>query len=253
VNCTGSRSTRTTFASGRSSTNSSYGSRQPRRLGGRSYSSAIEGTSPSATGSCSIYFARTSCGCISQRGDVDWPRRSLRESTRAGLDWIVLGPGNEIEFATERARSLLGAFLGDSVGSRVPEPVEAWMRREATRLATGEMPTERVEPLTVEREGRRLVIRWTGRLLLLTEPNSPTSEIDDRLTPREREVLGLVRVGMSNAEIAAALSLANGTVRRHLQNVYAKLGVGSRTAAIARHSGGSALPAADQELCANGR
>jgi ATP/maltotriose-dependent transcriptional regulator MalT len=109
------------------------------------------------------------------------------------------------------------------------------------------VPPERVEPLTVEREGRRLVIRYTGQLLLLTEPNTPTSEIDDRLTRREREVLALVRVGMSNAEIAAALSLANGTVRRHLQNVYAKLGVGSRTAAIARTSRGSALPAASQE------
>ena len=54
------------------------------------------------------------------------------------------------------------------------------------------------------------------------------------LTPREREILAWVARGKTNREIAAVLYLAPGTVGKHLDNVYAKLGVGSRAAAVAR-------------------
>ncbi|MGH3473859.1 MAG: LuxR C-terminal-related transcriptional regulator [Aeromicrobium sp.] len=51
------------------------------------------------------------------------------------------------------------------------------------------------------------------------------------LSAREREVLRLVATGKSNREIAAVLVLSQHTVARHLQNIYTKLGVSSRTAA----------------------
>jgi DNA-binding CsgD family transcriptional regulator len=57
------------------------------------------------------------------------------------------------------------------------------------------------------------------------------------LTAREREVLAWVARGKTNAEIARLLWLAPGTVRKHLENVYAKLGVSTRTAAVARFLG----------------
>ena len=53
------------------------------------------------------------------------------------------------------------------------------------------------------------------------------------LTGREAEVLAGVATGASNREVAAALFISEATVRRHLANIYAKLGVGSRTAAAA--------------------
>ncbi len=53
------------------------------------------------------------------------------------------------------------------------------------------------------------------------------------LSPRELEVLRLVAAGRSNPEIAAALVLSGKTVSRHLSNIFAKLDVGSRTAAAA--------------------
>ncbi|MQA28196.1 MAG: helix-turn-helix transcriptional regulator, partial [Micromonosporaceae bacterium] len=53
------------------------------------------------------------------------------------------------------------------------------------------------------------------------------------LSPREIEVLRLVAAGNSNPEIAAALVLSEKTVARHLSNIFAKLDVGSRTAAAA--------------------
>ena len=51
------------------------------------------------------------------------------------------------------------------------------------------------------------------------------------LTARELEVLRVLAAGKSNREIAGALIISERTVARHLQNIFAKLGVSSRTAA----------------------
>jgi ATP/maltotriose-dependent transcriptional regulator MalT len=53
------------------------------------------------------------------------------------------------------------------------------------------------------------------------------------LTPRQLDVLRLVAAGQSNREIAAALVISEHTVARHVQNIFATLGVSSRTAASA--------------------
>ena len=54
------------------------------------------------------------------------------------------------------------------------------------------------------------------------------------LTRREREILGWVEDGKTNAEIAEILWISPLTVRKHLENAYEKLGVRTRTAAVAR-------------------
>jgi DNA-binding CsgD family transcriptional regulator len=54
------------------------------------------------------------------------------------------------------------------------------------------------------------------------------------LTRREREILLWVARGKSNREIAAVLYLAPGTIRKHLDNVYDKLGVSNRAGAVGR-------------------
>jgi DNA-binding CsgD family transcriptional regulator len=54
------------------------------------------------------------------------------------------------------------------------------------------------------------------------------------LTPRELEVLRCVARGKTNAEIAVLLDISPETVRRHTHNIFAKLGVRTRTAAVAR-------------------
>jgi len=52
-----------------------------------------------------------------------------------------------------------------------------------------------------------------------------------RLTSREREVLALIAEGLTNREIAQRLVISEGTAIRHVANIFAKLGVGNRTAA----------------------
>ncbi|MBH0243998.1 response regulator transcription factor [Streptomyces cavourensis] len=49
-----------------------------------------------------------------------------------------------------------------------------------------------------------------------------------QLSPREREVVVLLAEGLTNAEIATALSITVGTVKTHLANVQAKLGARNR-------------------------
>jgi DNA-binding CsgD family transcriptional regulator len=53
------------------------------------------------------------------------------------------------------------------------------------------------------------------------------------LSPREREILTLLGRGLSNKELARELSVSENTIKTHLANLYAKLGVGRRTQALA--------------------
>jgi DNA-binding NarL/FixJ family response regulator len=55
-----------------------------------------------------------------------------------------------------------------------------------------------------------------------------------RLTRRHWELLRLVAAGHTNSQIARRLGVSEGTVRIHLQNIYARLHVSSRTAAVTR-------------------
>jgi DNA-binding NarL/FixJ family response regulator len=68
--------------------------------------------------------------------------------------------------------------------------------------------------------------RLIGRFAQLS-PDPPTSELD-RLTDRELEILRHVAWGMTNAEIATALSISEGTVKTHVARVLAKLGLRTR-------------------------
>lgn len=61
----------------------------------------------------------------------------------------------------------------------------------------------------------------------------PVAACPDGLTVREVEVLRLVAGGLSNAEIGSALFIAETTVKTHINNAFAKIGVRNRTAAAA--------------------
>ncbi len=56
---------------------------------------------------------------------------------------------------------------------------------------------------------------------------------DQKLSPRESEILALVAEGLAVPDIATRLHLGQGTVKTHLQRIYEKLGVSDRAAAVA--------------------
>jgi DNA-binding CsgD family transcriptional regulator len=142
---------------------------------------------------------------------------ALHESTRAAV--VLLEAHGRVEFASSAARELLERYFGDS-GAQLPAPLATWLR-ERRRQATS-------EPLRVDVGDRSLRVELVDGALLLEEQRRLP-----RLTAREREILDLVAEGRTNAEIAERLWVSPGTVRRHLENIYAKLGVHTRTAAAA--------------------
>jgi DNA-binding NarL/FixJ family response regulator len=149
----------------------------------------------------------------------------LHDQNGAGL--VVMESANQIDFATPAAARLLAHYFEATPDGCLPKLVRSWLRREDMRLNGNKHPLPATPPLSVDRGGRRLTIRKAGHSLLLEE------EIVT-LTSREREIVAALADGCSNVEIAERLTIATTTVRRHLENIYAKLDVHTRTAAAAR-------------------
>jgi DNA-binding NarL/FixJ family response regulator len=76
---------------------------------------------------------------------------------------------------------------------------------------------------------KRLIDEFAHRPL--PEGTGQVEALED-LTVREREVLSLIAKGMSNAEIAQALFLSEGTVKTHIKRIFYKLGLRDRTQAV---------------------
>jgi DNA-binding NarL/FixJ family response regulator len=74
--------------------------------------------------------------------------------------------------------------------------------------------------------------RVVDRMARQPAPDAATDARLAELTPREREVLGLVARGLSNGEIAASLVIEESTVKTHVKRILAKLGVRDRVQAV---------------------
>jgi DNA-binding CsgD family transcriptional regulator len=137
---------------------------------------------------------------------------------------------------TPLARELLMDYYGTSA-PQTPAPVLEWLRRH---LRDAE---RQIEPprLVSERGGRRLSIRLHRQTgdddwLIVMREVSDTAVIHAMsgafgLTPKEAEVLHWVAQGKINRDIAGILGSSPATVKKHLERIFAKLGVETRTAA----------------------
>jgi DNA-binding CsgD family transcriptional regulator len=126
---------------------------------------------------------------------------------------------------------------GATTDRRLPEAVRAWMARHAPSSG-GELPPP-LTPLVVEGEGSRLALRLLARathrlLVLQRRPRGRPSLESLGLSGREAEVMAWVAEGKTNAETATILGLSRRTVDKHLEHVFAKLGVETRMAAANR-------------------
>lgn len=136
-------------------------------------------------------------------------------SEQENLGVLLLRAPSELDYMSPPARRFLREFFPVG-GQHLPDELSDWLAAST-------------EPLLRHRGDRRLRIERVGDALLLEE-----SRVGVGLTAREQEVLAWVARGKTNAQVAETLWLSPGTVRKHLENAFAKLGVHSRTAAVAR-------------------
>ena len=122
------------------------------------------------------------------------------------------------------------------------EPLTAGADAILGRWFCGEQPPlpELGQPLVLDRGDRRLTLRRANgdtSLLLLDETSfapAPERACELGLSRREAEVISLAARGLGNSDIATMLDFSVRTVEKHLEHAYRKLGVHSRTEAVAR-------------------
>jgi DNA-binding CsgD family transcriptional regulator len=135
------------------------------------------------------------------------PRQRLVNS-RVYAEWFrPLGIAAELEIGVARSRTHTCTFILDRATGDFSDRDRAVLELVRPHL-------QRIREMSKLR-----------RAVAHTDP----AELN-QLTPRETEIVELVAAGLTNAAIAERLWISPGTVKKHLENVYAKLGVGNRTA-----------------------
>ena len=147
------------------------------------------------------------------------------------------GAGNRPASAIEilLLQSLAHAAQGDLPQALVPlEHALALAEPEGyVRLFVDEGPPMALLLRTMQQEGGR-TNGYLHTLLAAIGGQPDLSSAEELLSEREREVLQLIAEGLSNQELAARLFLSPHTIKVHTRNIYGKLGVSSRTQAVAR-------------------
>jgi DNA-binding NarL/FixJ family response regulator len=87
-----------------------------------------------------------------------------------------------------------------------------------------------------------MIAKKALQLIRRSSPLKPSEpSVDYQLTDRETEVLEHLSKGLSYEQIADNLFISYGTVRKHVENIYRKLGVNNRTGAIDKAQKGGIL------------
>ena len=154
---------------------------------------------------------------------------------------IHIGSGRAV-WQTPLARKLLQSYFGGAIdsgaaSSDVPQQLLSWLQAQSALAAQGQAP----KPLALVNGARQLVLNLQERTsdedwLIVMREVSDTAVVEAmmqsfRLTLREAEVLYWVVKGKTNRDIGDILGSSPATVKKHLEHVYEKLGVETRTAA----------------------
>ncbi len=169
----------------------------------------------------------------------------LTQSARAALDvsgrfLLAVSRQGKIMWATPQAQKLLTDNLAAASDDELvlPEPMLQWLEQAQKGKPGSKTPVMASFP-----DNEQLQLQYMGKLgpnefLLRLAKDSSTntsaqfsSELG--LTTREGEVLSWLAKGKTNRDIAQILGLSPRTVDKHLEQIYAKLGVENRTAAAA--------------------
>jgi DNA-binding response OmpR family regulator/DNA-binding CsgD family transcriptional regulator len=170
----------------------------------------------------------------------------LANSARAALDvsgryLLATNTSGGVLWCTPQTAKLLGLAFGDfhGEGDLLPPKVQEWLQKRTL----ADVKSADTIVLASDTSPLKLQFSYVGQvapeeiLLRLVEGEIENDNLvlkrKLQLTQRESEVLMWIARGKSNRDIAEILSLSPRTVNKHLEQVYAKLGVENRTAAAA--------------------
>lgn len=176
-------------------------------------------------------------------------RRQTRNALDAfGYATITVRPSDGcLMWQTPLARALLERYCGPQ-SRQAPDAVVAWLRASVARALPLEGQSGEPARLSIERGATRLTFRLhqkigdadtsaeDGDWLIVMREVSDTAVIEAmslsfKLTPKEAEVLYWVVKGKTNKDIGDILGSSPMTAKKHLERVFVKLGVETRTAA----------------------
>jgi DNA-binding NarL/FixJ family response regulator len=169
----------------------------------------------------------------------------LSQSARAALDvsgrfLLAVDRVGKVIWATPQAQKLLArdGASEEGVWLDLPKPWLDWLEQVHNGLAQPKTPLKssllRNDDLRLQYMGKLGPDEFLLRLARDTSSDSPTEFSKELgLTSREGEVLAWLSKGKTNRDIAQILGLSPRTVDKHLEQIYAKLGVENRTAAAA--------------------
>jgi DNA-binding CsgD family transcriptional regulator len=163
---------------------------------------------------------------------------SRRDSALSSVAVAEVDPAARIHFATEKASALIARYRHrDSVGERVlPEPYRGWLLENIAM--SGKL--DAFSPLLLEAESRRLTVRLAGvpyenryQLHFEERPLVTAGQMAKHfgLTPRQGEVLYWIAEGKSNEEIGLILGAKPRTIAKHVEQIFARIGVENRCSA----------------------
>jgi len=144
---------------------------------------------------------------------------------------LITNDRGEILFATRQTRMILEAFFSEGSATAIPDRVRNWLTEGKTS-----QPLVVQHPKQGEIEIHNFPLSPSGSLSLMrferkNVHRGPKALLALGLTAREAEVLYWITEGKTNPEIAIIVNASPDTVKKHAANIYAKLGVPTRTSA----------------------
>jgi DNA-binding CsgD family transcriptional regulator len=154
---------------------------------------------------------------------------------------ILLSADGHIQLMTKRAWQLLAQYFAPSSPNYLPENLQQWFEDRRSRLGDRIQQLHPMPPFYLEKSGQHLTVDLVPcseeeHYLLKIQAHQSPFAIESLqtlgLTKREAEVLCSISKDKGNAEIAKLLNCSLGTVKKHLEHIYEKLQVQTRTAAV---------------------
>ena len=161
----------------------------------------------------------------------------LEDALEARKEGIVfLGTDRKVRFSTPSAMRYIAKYFGTLAGDdRLPAELDAWVAHQEGLLNQGVFAAPQRPLVKAGYSGSELTVTLLPGETTLTLIMQEKVVIEDLtslgLSRRESDVLLWVSRGKSNAEIALILDVTVSTVRKHLEDIFQKLGVESRTSA----------------------